>query len=369
MKARRGVQILVCLFATFTIAIAQPKKAPAPKKDTKAGSGSAAGSAAPAAGSGSGSGSGSAAPADEGPPPDMEGKDENPGRPHGATVDEEKIEVKVPEKKVTKSGYPIEEAARPITLPANMAEVAIGPHAQFKVPNNVGYAGSDALHARYGITRQVQLGFTYVLGGIYDDPKTAEGGAMNDGAFKDVGIHPGKAIGLDVTYLIRNFIGVKVGVPVWIYKPDMGGSAPAIGLTIGAPIKFSFGDKFALGGLDDLLAIKLSKFAPSFEYEYLNAYRAAAGDIGTRGSNGFLRFSGYGIYQRSPKLALIGRVGITFEDFSSEKTNRGGGSTTFLRAGLEYTVRKYLDVGFSLGWDDLSALGTFGPGTLLAFRI
>ena len=299
----------------------------------------------------------------------MEGKDENPGQAHAATVEEEKVEIKVPEKKVEKSGYPIEEAARPITLPANMAEVSIGPHAQFSVPDNVGYAGSDALRARYGINRQIQLGFTYVLGGIYDDPKTAKGGAPNDGAFKDVGIHPGKAIGLDLTYLVTNFLGVKVGVPVWIYKPEMGGSAPAIGLNLGVPLKFSFGSKFAIGGLDDVFNIKLSKFAPTYEYEYLNAYRAAAADINTPASRGYFRLAGYGIYQRSSKLALIGRIGITFEDFSSEKTNKGGGSTTFIRAGLEYTVKKYLDVGFSLGFDDLSALGSFGPGTLLAFRI
>lgn len=363
MTVRRVVPLLACLLATFTIAIAQPKKkAPAPKGGTTgSAAGSAAGSASGTATAGSGSDAGSAAPADEGPPPDMEGKDENPGNPHALPGDETKVEAKLPEKKVTRTGYPIEEALRPITLPANMAEVAIGPHAQVKVPNDVGYAGSDALHARYGITRQIQLGFTYTLGGIYDDPKNAD---------DKVGLHPGKAIGLDVTYLVKNYLGVKVGVPVWIYKPMDGGS-PAIGLTIGVPLKFTFGDKFALGGLDDLLAINIQHFAPTFEYEYLNAYRAAAGDIGTKSPRGFLRLAGYGVYQQSPKLALIGRLGVTFEDFVSVKTqsDRGGGSSTFIRAGLEYTVRKYLDVGFSLGFEDLSAVGTFGPSTLLAFRI
>ena len=84
-----------------------------------------------------------------------------------------------------------------------------------------------ALRARYGITRQIQLGLTYVLGGIYDDPKTAA---------DKIGLHPGKAIGLDVTYLVRDFVGVRVGVPVWIYRPEEGG-APAIGLTVGVPLR------------------------------------------------------------------------------------------------------------------------------------
>ena len=350
MTVRRVVQLLVCLVATFAVAMAQPKKgAPAPAKDP-----------APAAGSGS-AGSGEAPPpVDEGPPPDMEGKEENPNAPK-LPGEETKVEVKAPEKKRT-SGYPMEEVLRPITLPANMAEVAIGPRLQVDI-DGVGYAGSDTLRARYGITRQVQLGLNYVLAGIYDDPKTASS--------NKVGFHPGKAIELQVTYLVKDFVGVRLGVPVWIYKPaetaDSGG--PAVGLTIGVPLKFRFGDKLALGGLDDLLSIKIRHFAPSLEHEYLNAYRAAIDDTNTANSAGFIRFSAYGVYQQSPKLALIGRFGVTFEDFATTRTDAGGGPVTTIRAGLEYTVRKYLDVGISLGFEDLDDLGTFGPTALLAFRI
>jgi hypothetical protein len=351
---KRVVVLVACVLATF--AFAQPKKgAPAPKGGS--GSGSAA---APAPASGSGSGSGSAAappPVDEGPPPDMEGKDENPGAPRGTADEPDKPVVKVPEKRQT--GYPTQEVLRPITLPANMAEVSIGPHAQVSIKDDIGYAGSDSLRARYGITRQIQIGLTYTFAGIYDDPKTQA---------DKLTIKPGKALGLDVTYLVKDFIGVKLGVPVWIYKPE-GGGAPAVGLQIGVPLKFRFFGKLAITGLDDLLSIKLTKFAPSYEYEYLNAYRAAANDLNTKSPAGFIRFAGNVIYQKDPKLALLGRFGITFEDFASERTSKGGGSTSFLRAGVEYTAKKYLDVGFTLGFDDLSDLGSFGPWALLAFRI
>ena len=356
MTVRRVVPLLVCLVATFAVALAQPqgKKAPpAPAKDP---------APTPATGSGSGSGSADAPPpVDEGPPPDMEGKDENPGAPRALPGEEPKVVVVAPEKKPKASGYPIEEVLRPITLPRNMAEVAIGPRAIVD-GDGVGYAGSDTLRARYGITRQVQIGLNYVLGGVYDDPKTAE---------DKVGFHPGKAIELQVTYLIKDFIGVRLGVPVWIYKPaeTSDSSAPAFGLNIGVPMKFRFGDKFALGAFDDLLSIKLTQFAPSLELEYLNAYRAAARDINTSTSAGFIRFSAYGVYQRSPQLALIGRFGIQLEDFSTSRTDGGGGVVTTLRAGLEYTVKKYLDVGIALGFEDLDDLGSFGPTTLLAFRI
>jgi hypothetical protein len=351
---KRVVPLVACVLATFAFALAQPKKG-AP--DPKAGS---APPPVPAAGSGSGSAEPPPPPVEE-PPADMEGTSENPDAPKIPGQEEKKPEVKVPEKKQT--GYPTEEVLRPITLPANMAEVSISPHAQVAIDNgtlgDVGYAGSDTLRARYGITRQIQLGLTYTYAGIYDDPKTQA---------DKITFKPGKALGLDVTYLIKDFIGVKLGVPVWIYKPE-GGGAPAVGLQIGVPLKFRFFNKLAIGGLDDLLSIKLTKFAPSFEYEYLNAYRAAANDLNTKSPDGFLRLAGYIVYQKDPKLALLGRFGITFEDFASERTSKGGGSTSFLRAGVEYTVKKYLDVGITLGFDDLSDLGSFGPWGLLAFRI
>src|SRR6478736_6429007 len=34
------------------------------------------------------------------------------------------------------------------------------------------YQGTDAIRARYGITKQVQLGLTYTYVGVYDDPTT-----------------------------------------------------------------------------------------------------------------------------------------------------------------------------------------------------
>ncbi|MBA3499049.1 MAG: hypothetical protein M4D80_20205 [Myxococcota bacterium] len=356
MTVRRVVPLLVCLLATFAVALAQPKKAPAPKAPPAP----AKDAPVPAAGSGSGSAD-APPPVDEGPPPDMDGKDENPGAPKPLPGEEPNKVVAAPEKAVKRSGYPIEEVLRPITLPANMAEVAIGPRAVIDA-DGVGYAGSDTLRARYGITRQIQIGLNYVIGAIYDDPKTNE---------DKIGFHPGKALELQVTYLVTDFLGVRLGVPVWIYKPgaNVDSSSPAFGLNIGVPLKFRFGDKLAIGGLDDLLSIRIMQFAPSLELEYLNAYRAHSRDTNTSQSAGFIRFSGYAVYQQSPKLALIGRFGIQLEDFSTRKTDAGGGIITSLRAGLEYTVKTYLDVGIALGFEDLDDLGSFGPTTLLAFRI
>ena len=183
---------------------------------------------------------------------------------------------------------------------------------------------------------------------------------------KQYSFHPGKAVGLDVTVLLQNWIGVKVGVPVYIQPV-------AVSLAIGVPIKFSFGDKFALGGLDDLLNIKLKRFAPSFYQEFDNAFAANGDKNNTVQSNGALRISAYGIYQYQPNVAFVGRAGL---NSSLGTTNNTAGasasessSATFIRAGIDFTPRHYVDLGFSLGFDDLTHLGSFSPAGYLALRI
>ena len=165
---------------------------------------------------------------------------------------------------------------------------------------------------------------------------------------------------------MQNWIGVRVGVPIYVQPV-------AYSLLLGAPIKFTFGDKLALGGLDDLLNIKLKRFAPSFAREDQNAIAAYLDMTNTVQSAGHLRISGYAIYQYQPNLALIGRLGVDQnlggDSGSMAGTSNVGTTQTFIRAGLDFTPRKWIDVGGSLGFDDLGHIGTFGPAGYLAVRI
>lgn len=389
MTARRLLSVLtvglglglVGVTASVAVVAAQPrpaKKAPAknapkkgplaPAKDGGApakGGGTPAATDAPAA-TGSGKApaattapAGSAAPAgsegktvqmaEDPPPSDMTGTAENPDAPK-TVIDADAPAVSTIAPPPVRSGYPIEEAARPITLPRNMSEVSLAPHAQVSP-----YAASTALRARYGITPKVQLGLTYLVGGIFDDPSTLQ---------SKQGFHPGKALGLDVTYMVQDWVGVKVGVPVYI-------SPLAVSLAIGAPIKFTFGDKLALGGLDDLLNIRLDRFAPTFYQELQNATNANDTMTNTIKSQGELRVSLFGVYQYQPNLAIIARTGIQMEDFASGKTDGCLGEclTTFIHAAFSYSARRYLDLGLQVGFDDLAHGGSFAPAGFLAFRI
>ncbi|MBV8759735.1 MAG: hypothetical protein JO257_20770 [Deltaproteobacteria bacterium] len=346
MSLRRWVSVLSIVIVSGSFALAAPKKAdkkkapPTPVAPAKDDAGSAA----------AGSGAGSAVEMQEdAPPSDMNGTDENPDAPKDVSNQHAVVTAPVASK-VT--GYPIEEALRPITLPANMSEVSIGVHADVSPLSSTGL-----LHARYGITSRVQLGLSYVIGGIYDDPATTSSAKA---------FHPGKAVGVDVTVLLQNWLAIRVGVPVYV-------DPVAVGLQIGAPIKLTFDDKFALGGFDDLLNIKISKFAPSFFSEQENAVNANGQTNGTIEPNGHLRFSIFGIYQHTPQLAIIARAGIDSVLGSASSSGAGtattSGNSTFLRGGIQYSPRKYVDVGGSLGFDDLAHSGTFAPEAYLALRI
>jgi hypothetical protein len=380
MTARRLITVLgLGLTVLAPVVAAQPKptakpgaKKAAPKPGNKRPLAPAKDAGSPADGTGGAAGAGAkAAPADtrgpaagpsggvpaggegtpvqmtEDPPPsDITGTTENPDAPRSLVEPESPtvVAVTAPARKL---GYPVEEAARPITLPQNLSEVSIVPHAVVSP-----YASSTALRARYGITAKIQLGLTYVLGGIFNDPSTRE---------SKQGFHPGKAVGLDVTVMLQDWVGVKVGVPVYI-------SPLAVSLALGAPIKFMFGDKLALGGLDDLLNIRINRFAPTFYQELQNAFDNMTNTIKSQGE---LRVSLFGVYQYQPNLAIIARTGIQMEDFATGKTDGCVGEclTTFIHAGLNISPRKYLDLGVSIGFDDLAHGGSFAPAGFLAFRI
>jgi hypothetical protein len=367
MMARRLISLLsVGLIASASVVAAQPKapakKAPAkgakkgplapakdadaPAKDTDA-----SGKTGSAGAGTTGGGEGSAVQMTEDPPPsDINGVDENPNAPKSVVDSDSNTVTTVAPPAKPRTGYPIEQVARPITLPQNMSEVSIDPHAVVSP-----YASSMALHARYGITPKVQLGLTYMLGGVFDDPETVQ---------SKQGFHAGKAVGVDVTVMLQDWVGVRLGIPIYI-------SPLAVSLALGAPIKFTFGDKLALGGLDDLLNIRLSRFAPTFYQELQNATNANDNMSNTIKSQGELRVSVFGVYQYQPNLAIIARTGIQMEDFATGKTDGCAGEclTTFINAGFTFSPRKYLDLGFSIGFDDLAHGGSFAPAGFLAFRI
>lgn len=333
MSLRRLISVSSVVVLGSSAALAQP--APA-------------GDATPAAADGA-----AVQPIEDSPPSDMEGRDENPDAPRGTDA---AVSVTAGPTELKRSGYPIELSQRPITLPANMSEIQIAPHLVASP-----YAGTDALRARYGITPQVQIGLTYVMYGVYDRQD------VDSGLSKKYGIHPGKAGGLDVTVLLKNWVGVKVGLPMYL-------DPFAMSVALAAPMRFQLTDRFTIGGMDDLLNIALpvgAEFAPTYYHEVTNASNGFKSDMSnTVQSRGSLRFSAYGIYQQKANLAIIGRGAIELDDFSANRTDAGGGATTSIHGGVSFSPKKFLDVGGMLGFDDLGYMpDSFALSGFLAVRI
>ncbi|MEM9489779.1 MAG: hypothetical protein AAGC55_11575 [Myxococcota bacterium] len=264
--------------------------------------------------------------------PAPEGSEENPDAPpeFGERRDDGTRALRR-----VRTGYPIEEALRPITLAEGMSEITID------VLSNVdAYFSTALIEARYGITRQAQLGLGYGPGAVDSDGFTA-----------------GKAVSIDVHYLLADWLAVQVELPILLDPFSMG-------LTLGAPLRFRFGERFALIGGHDLVHIALRRFVPAVGDPLFNEAQVAIDEVDTILDSGELRLLGGAIYQLKPNLALLAELGLLARDFAI--TDAG----VPLLATLTYSVSNKFDLGARIGFRDLGdADETFGATLQLALRI
>lgn len=281
------------------------------------------------------------------PPEDMEGTAENPDAPRRVDEEEAISGGVAPPPKST--GYPMEDVLRPLTLPAVTSEVSLDVRSTF---DPVDF--ETGLRARYGITRQWQLGLRYLIGGYYDDDLVD----MDDKA----AFNTGKAFGLDVTYLVYDWLGAHVTLPFYV-------DPFAMGVTIGAPMKFRFGESepgkgWAIVALDDFLEIPIYEFMPSLTSERANERFVDAVESGDVKPNGNLHLRAGIVKQFSPQMAIKGNIVQTFVDFGDTDNPTG------IEALIQYSPTEDLDVSGRLGIDALDqASSTTGLIIAAAYRI
>jgi hypothetical protein len=238
---------------------------------------------------------------EDAPPDDIEGTAENPDAPKLPGDDAPIVEAAAPPP--VRTGYPIEDVLRPLTLPAVTSEVSFDARSTFS-----DFDLELGLRAKYGITRQWQIGLRYLIGGLYDDPAT-----MDDDAAT---FNTGKAFGIDVTYLVFDWLAAHVTVPVYV-------DPFAMGLTLGAPMKFRFQDKFAIVLLDDFIDIRLNRYVPSLINERTNEALREADETNTSTPRGNLYLRVGGVYQQSPQLAVKANLTQTLQDFGDNDNPTG----------------------------------------------
>lgn len=264
----------------------------------------------------------------EQPPADMEGTSENPEAP----VDFDAPPPPVAAPKAAKpTGYPMEEVARPLTLQRFQTEVGFDTRNTFSP-----FVNGSALRARFGVTDKVQVSLVYNVGGLYDDGRDK------------ITFNTGKAVGVGATVQLAPWVAAAVSFPMYL-EPF------AASMTLGAPMKFRFAERYALVLAEDVVDVRLTEFVPSLIDEAANEVQAGRVGTNTTRNKGNLRFGGAGYYQHRPNLALVGRIAVSFIDFKSIDIGY------LLKAGAQYSVRKNLDLSALVGFDDLEeAKRTFG---------
>ncbi|WP_428268236.1 hypothetical protein [Haliangium sp.] len=221
--------------------------------------------------------------------------------------------------------YPVELALRPVALLPGVAEVGLDAPL-FVSPAAV----TTTLRARYGVIDHLELGLRYGIVAADED-----GGVS------------GKTVGIDITGPITDWVAAQLTVPI-LLDPF------AMGITLGAPLKFHLGRSLGLFFGRDLVSVRVSKFVPSIDDPRVNRGLLAALDTNTTVSRGDLRFIGGIIYQIQPNLAVTADGGVVAPDFRGESAQVPLGGT------VTWSPLSALDLAARLGFADLGDGDTFG---------
>ncbi len=246
----------------------------------------------------------------------LSGGEENPDAPDA--VFGEKTEDK-PKVKATKKdeGYPTRVIDRPLNLPGGTSEINVA------IPVNVDpFAIAASLQGTYAITSEVQAGLRYGLGRFADE------------------FAVGKAVSIEAQYLFTDFVAGQLSIPMYL-------DPFALGLVLGAPMKFTFFDSFSLVVGRDLISFRLSEFLPSIDNASQNDANIAKRAINETVPLWVGNLTGGAIYQMSDKLALDVNLGTTFDDTIDA-------ARVLMNAGMLFASSHKLDFGARVGASDLS---------------
>ncbi len=302
MRTSSGLTCILLLLAFPAAATAQPKKddkaAPAPTK--------------PAGDTGKEVEMGE----DDAPIADETGMEENPDAPTtGGDDTNQRVVMKAPTGPVE---YPVESHRRPITLHGGMSQATLD-YPVFFDP----FRTAGQLVAAYGITAEIEAQLRYGIGSYSNDASK---------------YYAGKSVALGGVYQVMPWLGAQLELPI-LLDPF------AMGVTLGAPLKFRF-DKFALFVGRDLVTFKIAKFAPIVEDALATEALRAAEEVNAILPDGTLRITGGIIYALKPNMSITGETGIVAVDFAGDE------ATWLLRASVAMESKRF-DYGARLGIEDL----------------
>ncbi len=245
------------------------------------------------------------------------------------------------------AAYPREPVLRPNVLPAGLLETSFDAHAGVRqlvgTGNRAGteaFRASGTLSVAAGITEELELGIHYGAGSL------GEEGAV-----------PGRAAAIEARYKLWDGIAAQVAVPLH-FDPF------AAGLTLGAPVKFTLDDRFAIVAGHDLVSFRLHRFQPHVADASENDELAALSETNTVLPRGEFALRGALYYQQSPELAVGGEIASRAVDFDT----RDAMLPVF--GVLHYAATNSVDIGARAGLFDLGTpTSNFGGSAFVAIRM
>jgi len=248
--------------------------------------------------------------------------------------------------RITKADYPTQIVLRPMTLAEAQAELGL---ALTYVTNDGDGLFWPTIRAAFGVTRDVELGFTWSAFLAHFAPTPDE-----------KGIDTGKAFSIDggVT-LVPDWFAVRIRLAFYA-DPDIFG----FGLVLGAPFRWRILPRFAVFAGQDLLYIKLAKIAvdPADPARNLGEVANLARQVPT--ADGRINFAFGGIFQATDTTAVYGTFAIGWDDFSFTDQPYS------LYVGVTHTPQKQVDLGLRTGFRRLDHAGdTFTVEVTAALRL
>ncbi|HKE20238.1 MAG TPA: hypothetical protein VKB80_35435, partial [Kofleriaceae bacterium] len=203
------------------------------------------------------------------------------------------------------------------------------------------YVQSGLLGVRYGITDQIQAGLRYGTG------------TLDDGDYIT-----GKTVSVDAEYQVFDWLAGQLSVPMMV-------DPFSAGITLGAPMKFTFIERLRFDLFRDFVTFKLSRFAPSVVDAAFDDRMVEADRTNSVIEDGEINFNAGATWQLQPQIAIEGRYGLRALDFELQTD-----SPMALDLGLIYSGSNKVDIGGRLGFADLNHTDrSFGLWLLAALRI
>jgi hypothetical protein len=238
----------------------------------------------------------------------------------------------------TKADYPLEVIRRPMTLAEGQLQVGLD------VPFVIGGPSlTQVLRGSYGIDQDLEIGLTYGFGLTVLSPTSYEAG---------------KAFSLDGAYT------VVPGILAAQLRLGFNAQPFALGVSAGAPFRFTIGGRWAVFGGHDLVQVRVVKFPVDAGDPAYNVGTIAWLDAGGSEPVANVNVNLGGLYQARPDVAVY----MTFGTVYRHRFTKSAAHPIFV--GATWARSQVFDLGARVGIGDASAAGdTFTFALYGAYRL